>query len=58
MESNTPISPPDLPWSRSPEDFLKRLEELAKDWRYSDEFIGIVVRARWPRDYSDLDAKR
>lgn len=32
-------------------EFLAQLERLGNDWRYSDEYIGIVVRARFPRDY-------
>lgn len=31
--------------------FLANLEKAAKDWRYSDEFLGILVRAKWPREY-------
>lgn len=36
---------------RTDAEFLARLVELARDWRYSDEFLGLVVRARYPRDY-------
>lgn len=31
--------------------FCERLKELGNDWRYSNEFIGIVVRSRYPRVY-------
>ena len=31
--------------------FVERLRELAEDWRYSDELIGLVVRRRWPQRY-------
>jgi hypothetical protein len=36
-------------------EFLARLERIGKDWRYSDEFIGIIVRNRFPRDYSTVN---
>jgi hypothetical protein len=32
-------------------DFLLRLQRIAEDWRFSDEFIGKIVRTRWPRIY-------
>ena len=35
--------------AESPVDFIARLQRIAEDWRYSDEFIGVVVHARWPR---------
>ena len=36
---------------KTDEEFLARLRELAENWRYSDEFIGLIVRQRWPRNY-------
>jgi hypothetical protein len=33
-------------------EFLAQLERLGRDWRYSDEFIGNIVRSRFPRDYA------
>jgi hypothetical protein len=32
-------------------EFLAKLQRLAEDYRYSDEFIGLIVRNRWPRVY-------
>ena len=29
---------------------MDRLRDLAMDWRYSNELIGLVVRSRWARD--------
>lgn len=52
--SATPIKPK----RESNAAFLKKLERIARDWRYSDEFIGLVVRDRWPRSYDDLKAGR
>lgn len=37
--------------TQSIEEFFAKLEKAAKDWRYSDEFLGILVRAKWPREY-------
>ena len=39
------------PATESDEEFLARLRRLGEDWRYSDEFIGLIVRVRFPRDY-------
>lgn len=36
------------------EAFLGRLRQLGENWRYSDEFIGLIVRRRFPRNYDDL----
>ena len=36
------------------EAFLDRLRRLGEDWRYSDEFIGLIVRNRFPRNDDDL----
>jgi hypothetical protein len=33
------------------EEFLARIKRMGENWRLSDEFIGIVVRARYPRNY-------
>jgi hypothetical protein len=42
----------DVPTAKESEaDFLLRLRRIAEDWRCSDEFIGKVVRTRWPRIY-------
>jgi hypothetical protein len=32
------------------EQFLDRLRDLAMNWRYSNELIGLVVRCRWAMD--------
>ncbi len=32
-------------------DFIDRISRLSEDWRYSHEFIGLLVRERWPRVY-------
>jgi hypothetical protein len=32
-------------------EFLARLERIGRDWRYSDEFIGLIVRNRFPREW-------
>ena len=40
--------------AESDEAFLDRLRRLGEDWRYSDEFIGLIVRNRFPRNYDDL----
>lgn len=48
---------PDRRWptlTESDNEFLDRLQSLGEDWRYSDEFIGLVVRRRFPRNYEDL----
>jgi hypothetical protein len=31
------------------EEFLDRLEEAGKDWRISNDLIGLIVRKRYPR---------
>jgi len=31
--------------------FTADLRVLAEDWRWSDEYIGLWVRSRWPRVY-------
>ncbi len=33
------------------EEFLAKLKELGEDWRWSDDFIGLVVRMRYPKQY-------
>lgn len=33
-------------------EFLAGLQSVAENWRYSDEFIGIMVRNHWPRRYN------
>lgn len=43
---------------KSDAEFLTQLERLGRNWRYSDEFIGIIVRNRYPRDYSNLGTRR
>ena len=30
---------------------MTRWEKIAKDWRYSNEFLGGVVRQTWPAEY-------
>lgn len=32
--------------------FLSQLRRLGEDWRYSDEYIGLIVRTWFPRDYN------
>ncbi len=34
-------------------EFLATVAERARDWRYSDEYIGLLVRARYPREYGE-----
>lgn len=50
----TPVSKRSTRERQSDAEFLAQLERLGRDWRYSDEFIGIVVRNRFPRDYDDI----
>lgn len=40
--------------TESDEAFLAQLRTLGENWRYSDEFIGLIVRRRFPRKYDDL----
>jgi hypothetical protein len=40
-----------------PAEVLAHWQEIATDWRFSDEFLGICVRRHWPRNY-DLAAAR
>lgn len=39
--------------TESDADFLARLEAVGRDYRFSDEFIGMVVRGRFPCQYPD-----
>jgi hypothetical protein len=48
MRSSASTTPP---VREADEAFLERLRLLGENWRYSDEFIGIVVRARFPERY-------
>lgn len=41
------------PAEQTIEQFLAELERVATDWRYSTEFVGILVRSRWPANYED-----
>jgi hypothetical protein len=45
------VPPKDDPATETDQDFLARLERLGRDYRYSDEFLGIVVRRRFPREW-------
>lgn len=52
MSDAAPDSDVDIATGDDFERFLSRLREIATNWRYSDEFIGLYVRSRWPADYS------
>ena len=39
------------PVYESDEQFIARLGRIGRDYRYSDEFIGLVVRRRFPREW-------
>lgn len=60
LEATVSVSSHELPGKRWPklaesdDAFLDRLRALGEDWRFSDEFIGLVVRRRFPRNYDDL----
>ena len=56
-DSAAPDSDVDIATGDDFERFLSRLREIATNWRYSDEFIGLYVRSRWPADYSHQEAK-
>lgn len=43
--------------TESDEAFLHRLRQIGENWRYSDEFIGLIVRCRFPRSYGDLGGR-
>ena len=44
--------------STSSEPTIERLQELAIDWHWSDEFVGIYARRLWPRDWTIKDASK
>jgi hypothetical protein len=49
--AGAPTTEPTSAATESDADFIARLERLGRDWRYSDEFIGLVVRNRFPREW-------